>query len=352
MGQVTRRQVMAVLAALAAPWLASARTPPLQAPTRGPEILEAVAGVPAHIAGQVRHAFGFQRTPDGSYLVFDRRAHTVWRIAANLDAARAIVTIGQEQGRIYVPSAFAVGSNGVFVVADSPGGRDRIQLFDDKGTRLSGFTLAQGAPVRVTLDTFVLGGVSSLAFTGNSVLISQPETGALVSEYSIGGTPLRSFGELRATGHEANRDLHLALNVGLPLVAPGGDRLFVFVTGEPRFRRYDARGRLVFERLLQGREIDGLMARQPTTWPRRRIGGDELPVVPPTVRAAAVAPNGQLWIALATGVVYVYDADGEKLRVVTLRGAGPLVPDTLAFTPAGRLLVAPGLYEFDVDARG
>ena len=67
----------------------------------------------------MRHAFGFQRTPDGSYLVFDRRAHTVWRIAATLDAARAIVTIGQEQGRIYVPSAFAVGSNGVFVVADA-----------------------------------------------------------------------------------------------------------------------------------------------------------------------------------------------------------------------------------------
>lgn len=348
MRPITRRELMAAFGALAVPWPAPAggRVDPQAG--RGVEVLRAVAGVPAHVAGQVREAYGFQQTPDGSYLVFDRRAHTVWRIAPTLDSARAIVTIGQEQGRLYVPSAFAVGANGVFVVADAPNGRDRIQLFDDKGIRLSGFTLAEPPALRVTLDTFILGGVSSLAFTGRSVLVNQPETGALVSEYSIGGAPLRSLGALRPTGHEADRDLHLAFNVGLPLVAPGGGCWFVFVTGEPRVRRYDGDGQLLFERVLQGREVDALMARQPTRWPRRRLGDGERPVVPPTVRAAAVSPAGEVWIALADGVLYAYDAEGEKRRVARLQGAGPLLPNSLAFTRAGRLLAAPGLFEFDV----
>lgn len=311
-------------------------------------MLRATAGVPAHVAGQVREAYGFQRTPDGSYLVFDRRAHTVWRISSDFASARAIVTVGREQGKLFVPSAFAVGGNGVFVVADSPGRRDRIQLFDDKGFRLSGFFVGRDTPARITLETFVLGGVSSLAFTGNSVLINQPEHGALVSEYSTSGSPLRSIGELRATGHERERDLHLAFNVGLPLVAPDGECVFVFVSGEPRFRRYDADGRLLYERLMQGPEVDELLRAQPTTWPRRNVEGHELPVVRPIVRAAAVSPDGSLWVALATGVHYVFDPDGEKRRAVRLEGAGPLVPNSLAFTTASRLLVAPGLFEFEV----
>jgi hypothetical protein len=342
----TRREFVGLLPAGA---LASfSLDPASQAQRRGVEVLEAAGGVPAHVAGQIRQAHGFQQAPEGHYLVFDRRAHTVWHIAPDRESARAIVTIGQEQGRLYSPSAFAVGPNGFFVVADAPERRERIQLFDDKGIRLAGFTLGGHAVARVTLDTFVLSGVSSLQFTGRSVLLNQPETGALVSEYTVSGSPVRSFGALRQTPHEADRDLHLAFNSGLPLIAPGGGCVFVFVTGEPRFRKYDARGHLLFERLLQGREVDEIVASLPTSWPRRSVAGDELPLVLPTVRAAAVSPDGDLWIVLSTGVIYVYDADGEKIRTVQLRGAGPLVPNSLAFASAARLLVTPGLYEFRV----
>ena len=37
----------------------------------------------------------------------------------------------------------------------------------------------------------------------------------------------------------------LPLNSGLPLAIPSGGYYFVFQTGEPRFRRYDAMGRLM-----------------------------------------------------------------------------------------------------------
>ncbi len=319
-----------------------------RAQSRGVQVLRPTGGVPAHVAGAVKEPYGFCQAPDGDYLVFDRRAHTVWRISPGLDEARAIVTIGQEQGKLYSPSAFDVGPSGTFVVADAPGDQERVQVFDGHGSRLSGFTLPGRATARITLGTSVMNGVSSLQYTGATILINRPEDGALVSEYSASGTPIRSVGTLRATGHERERNLHLALNSGLPLLTRGGDIFFVFFAGEPRFRKYDAKGALRFERLLQGREVDAILAQLPTTWTRRQIAGDELPVVPPSVRTAAVDSLGQLWIALADGTIYVYDADGEKVRALKLEGTGPLLPNSLSLPSPSRLLVAPGLYEFTI----
>jgi hypothetical protein len=42
----------------------------------------------------------------------------------------------------------------------------------------------------------------------------------------------------------------------------------------------------------------------------------------------------------------VFDADGDKIRMVQFRGAGVVAPNSLFFGPRGRLLVTPGLYEF------
>jgi hypothetical protein len=70
--------------------------------------------------------------------------------------------------------------------------------------------------------------------------------------------------------------------------------------------------------------------------------------VTPSVQAAAADAAGNVWIATAAGVTYVYDAHGEKRRTVRFRGAGPLSPTSMSFTPKGRLLVAPGCYSFEV----
>ena len=68
----------------------------------------------------------------------------------------------------------------------------------------------------ISLDGVVISGVGSLDYTGRSVFISQPEHGALVSEYALDGRVMRTFGVLRQTGHEGDRTVHLALNAGLP----------------------------------------------------------------------------------------------------------------------------------------
>jgi hypothetical protein len=265
-----------------------------------------------------------------------------------MNGAWKVVQIGQEAGRILEPTAFALAPNGTFVVADRPAAAERLQFFGRGGNLLGGFILPGRAAETVVLDDLVLNGVGSLQYDGSSIFLSQPETGGLIGQYSPRGVPGRTFGTLRATGQEGDRDLHLALNSGLPLVNPRGGFYFVFQTGIPLFRKYDAAGTLLFERHVEGREIDPVIGALPTRWPRRRAGDREIPLVRPAIRAARADAEGRLWLSFAAvPFTYVYDADGEKVRVVQFRAAGILSPSSLFFAQSGRLLVTPGCYEFD-----
>jgi hypothetical protein len=312
------------------------------------EVLKSSGGLPAHVVGLFTEPINFQQARDGAHYVFDRRAHTVYRIDESLGTAVKIVQIGQEEGRIIEPTAFDLDPGGMFVVADAPKNVERVQLFGPDGTRVGGFTLPGRAAPRLTLGSVVLNGLGSLQFTGRSIVMNQPESGALFMEFGLSGTPLRNVGLLRPTGHEQDRDVHLALNVGMPLAHPNGGFYFVFQAGTPMFRRYDAQGKLLYERHVEGPELDGLLAAMPESWPRRGGPGEgrELPLILPTVRTAAVDRDGHLWIALAVPYTYVYDSDGEKRRTVQFSAAGILSPTSLFFTASGRLLVTPGCYEF------
>ena len=111
---------------------------------------------------------------------------------------------------------------------------------------------------------------------------------------------------------------------------------------------YDASGRLLFERRIQGREIDSFVSRLPSLWPKRLAASGEIPFVTPTIRTAAVDSSGHLWVSFAEPVTYEFDADGDKIRVVNFRAAGPVSPNHISFDERGRMLVTPGLYIFDL----
>jgi hypothetical protein len=142
----------------------------------------------------------------------------------------------------------------------------------------------------------------------------------------------------------SDRDLHLALNSGIPLVDPAGGFFLVFHAGLPVFRKYDRDGRLLFERRMQGVETDRIIDGLPATWPRR---DGELAVVRSTVRAAAVDRRGNLWVSFVDPYTYVFDRQGDKIRTVQFRGVDVIAPTGLFFTSGNRLLVTPGLFEFD-----
>ena len=319
--------------------------------TAGPgsvETLRSVAALPVEVVGEFREPLGFQRVADGHHYVFDRRGHTVYAVSADRATSRKLVAIGGEEGRVLEPTAFDAEPKGTFLVADAPNGRERLQIFDADGRRVGGFVLPGRATPRVTIGSLSLSGIGTLQYTGRSVLVSQPETGGLMTEYGLSGTPVRTLGALRKTGHEDDRELHLALNAGIPLADPTGGYWFVFLAGTPAFSRFDGAGQLQFHRVLQGRELDPVMAALPSVWPRRAIDGTEVPLVAPTVRTAAVDPRGRLWISLVVPYTYVFDRLGEKIRTVQFQAAGLVAPNSLSFASATRLLVTPGCFEFAV----
>lgn len=315
------------------------------------ERLTAVRALPPEIAGRFRELANLQQAADGFYYAFDRRSHSVHRIDAAWRTSAPIVTIGLAKGELLQPSAFDSAGN-EFVVSDAPFGVDRIQVFLTDGTSMGAFQPQIRSLPRVTIGAAVMNGAGSLEFTGRAILLSEPDTGWLVTEYGLDGKPRRHFGRLRATGHEQDKDIHLGLNAGIPIAAADGSVWFVFQSGVPLLRKYDRAGELVFERHVEGTELDPVVRALPSTWPRRRLGeGRELPIITPNVQAAAVDGNGSLWIALAQPYVYVFDAAGDKTRVVELFGVGTIRATSLAFSKAGRLIATPGGYEFAVPAR-
>jgi hypothetical protein len=311
------------------------------------EVLRPVASLPPHIVGLFEEPLGFQQPSGGPYYVFDRRAHAVYTVDADRSRALKLVEIGPEVGRIIQPRGFDVAPNGSFVIADAPRGQARIQVFGGGGLRQYGFFLPSTTVAGVSLGNFVLSGVAAIEYSGDRLIVSHPETGSLFTEYSLGGRPLRNIGRLRTTGFEPDRELHVALNAGVPLIDPTGGYYYVFLAGRPMFRKYDAQGTLLFERHIEGRELDGYLANMPTRWPARRLGDREIPYVAPIVKSAAVSPEGDLWIAMTLPVTYVYDRDGDKSRTVQFNATGAFSPTSMSFTRSGRLLVTPGAFEFD-----
>jgi hypothetical protein len=311
------------------------------------EILDAVGGLPAHIAGRFTDPVAFASTTGGDYVVLDRRKHTVYAVDREKTRVRTIIEVGTESGKLLQPAALAVGANDLIAIADAPGGLERIQYFTLQGQWIGGFHLSTRVAPRLVLGSLVLNGVGSLQFSGELFLLNRPEHGALIDELNNEGHAVRRIGALRSTGLEADRDVHLALNIGIPLRDPLGGYYVVFRTGKPMFRKYDAAGELVFERHVEGIELDSEIRTLPTTWPKRD-SASHLPIVSPLVRTAAVDPDGRLWISLMEPYTYVYDRRGDKIRTVQFRGARVLAASSLFFAASDRLLVTPGCYEFIV----
>ena len=235
--------------------------------------LQSVGGLPAHIAGRFAELTLCRQRADGTFIVFDRRSHTVFSVAPGADEPREIVQIGAEPGRILRPYAFDLAADGSFVVADAPGGRGRVQFFVASGSRLGGFALPGREVPLVTFDGLVLSGLGSLVYNGRSIFVSRPESGSLVTELGADAVSARTFGELRTTGHEQERDLHLALNSGLVVINPEGGFYFVFVAGVPTFRKYDAAGALMFERHIEGDRARRVHAEPPDDVAEAKDGG-------------------------------------------------------------------------------
>ena len=313
------------------------------------ERLRPVGGLPAELCGALREPVAFAQTPAGQYILLDRRQHTVSTVDRARTKLTTLMRAGMEKGNVLQPAALSLAADDAFAVSDAPYGQERVQMYFTNGTLLSAFLLPGVTAPRLTLDGVILNGAGSLHFTGKNVIISRPDSGSLIWLLNLKGQVTSQIGSLRRTGHEADRDVHLALNIGLPLSTPDGGLIYVFQTGVPMFRKYSAGGRLEFERHIEGPALDSYVQSLPTTWPTRKLGDGTYPIVPAVVRAAAVSHEGELWVSLMPMVTYVYSAAGDKIRTIQFEATGPLSPNSLFFSRASgetRILVTPGCYEF------
>ena len=326
--------------------LVAAATAGTAAPAPAPDVVQAVAAAPAHIITRFDDDAAIAVTASGDYIVLDRRGHALYVSDAAGDNVRRIVSAGTGPGELFYPLALALNADDLVAVADSPNGFDRVQYFTTTGLRVGGFYLPLAPEPRLTVPNMLLASGGTLIFSGSTFVVNRPEWGALVTEHDAAGQVVRQMGSIRHVGPAPDRDLDVAMNIGIPLRTADGGFLFVFQTGVPMFRKYAPDGRLEYERHVEGPELDARILSLPTVYPPRASGAR--PVVPPMVRAAAIDRQGRLWISLHVPYTYVYDAAGEKIRTVQFRGARQIAPSSLFFTRTGRLLVQPGGYEFDV----
>lgn len=317
-------------------------------PASAIEVITATGGLPPNIVGQFREAAAFVQADDGRYIVYDRRAQTVYAVDAGKRQLSKLIVIGPSDGEILRPLAFAASRRRTLLILDNPGEYERVQVFHDTGTPLGVFRRFPdtGDALHLNVDAMLSSGLGTVSAIDTDILTQSPDGKSLISQYEPSGTMTRRIGRLRPTGHENDRELHLAMNSGIPLAAPDGSVYFVFTAGIPMFRKYSPNGELVYERHIEGPELDTTLQTLPTTWPKRTVKNIEFPMVASTVATAAIDPQGRLWVSLTAPFTYVYDTDGNKMRTVQFRGAGVLSPRQLFFTKDGRILAAPGCYEF------
>ena len=318
------------------------------------EVLTSIGGLPPEIVGVYREASVFQQIASGQYFVFDRRAHAVFGVDAGEPPPGSSSTSARRPGGVLDPTAFDAEPGGSFVVADAPGGRERVQIFSSSGRQLGGFTLPGRAEARITIDSVVLSGIGSLQYNGSV----HPDEPARDRRAHDGVRPRRHADPLdwcaAADWPRGGRGSPPGPECGPAAGQPEGRLLLRLPGGRPDVPEVrPAEASSCSSGTSRGSSSIRAIAALPTVWPRRPgagRGGTCRWSRRSSGRRPSI-PQGNLWIALVLPYTYVYDADGKKTRVVQFRGAGVIAPSSLFFTAPGACWSTPGCYEFAA-ARG
>lgn len=266
----------------------------------------------------------------GLYVVSDRTRNSLLVINDRSEIQKEIAGIGSAPGRLFRPGYLDVASDGIIYVQD--GGNERIQSFDLEGRYLGGFA-----------TTPFMG---FAAGAGGEVFLGQPEKGRLVTVYSRDGKVLRSFGSLKKFSEvygsgsaDDDEKWRNAINRVKISVEPDGSVLVSFMMA-PLIQKYTREGVLVFERRLEGPEVDRLTQSALTT-----EGGGNLTMsmdgFPEHVMAleAVSLPGDEIDVALTDGSVYVADAEGRKVDVLHPHASNRFTPEMVGLSPAGEMVV-------------
>lgn len=205
--------------------------------------------------------------------------------------------------------ALAVGSESNIYLADSVS--SQVRVMNPAGQ------LIRTVPVVQPLALGILG--------NGSIVVASSVGRDLVHLYGPNGSKLGSFGDMRSfdiKNHQQNR----FLNRGKIVIGPTDTIYYVSTYAPiPTVRKFSTSGQLLSEFVVGGAAID-YQVNVANNFLRQKqsnvVGGFDI------ITSATVDPStGHLWISMngtsKTGVVYEYDANGEKLREYAFVFKGP-----------------------------
>jgi hypothetical protein len=264
--------------------------------------------------------------PNSNFYVLDAGNNRVLIFSSAWKLVRQISEIGQGPGGLFDPYDMAVDRGGNVYVIDS---KQRVQGFSAEGKFYGSFKYK--------------GECLAIAVNGRGeYLLSQPESGSLISVYGPNGDYRRSFGSLK-TG--AARNARAVAN-RVHMFVTSKDDVYVSFDHLGILQKYDASGRLQWEEAIPGEQAEKLRNIFWSNATDKSKYGIVLTTSYSGVPAFFVSfsilldeSRDRLYVPLNDGSIYVADARGKPLQFLKQRGSTDFY-NSIAVDRLGRLIVS------------
>lgn len=234
---------------------------------------------------------------EGNYYVLEREEHCIKVFKSDCIFSHKIGEVGQGEGELYYPSDFCIDKNQNVYIADT--GNKRIQIFSSKGKKIAGFNL-KFRPYSIAVNS-----KGEIYVTGNVDV----KNNSIISVFNKRGDILRNFANIERTKYKDDL-IQEILNRLVYLYIDQYDNIYLAFEAIPKFRKYDANEKLIFERDISGKELELIVKKggRPVADHKKEVVSN----ITTLVNDIKVDKSGAIFISLGAPYIYKYNKEGEK----------------------------------------